>query len=186
MRAAEPSWVSTNKHRLTVAEYMTMQSDDRTELLQGDVYDVSPRNEPHRYAVSKLVQVLVRQVDPSLIVRSQDAVAIDGWEGRDAPEVDVAVLHDAYYDMVPTAADAVALIEVSDSSYQLDRDYKMPLYVAAGVPSWLVNVRKRQVEAYLGAADLERPEGTVFGMGDISIVAGVKIGVAGLFAPQAE
>jgi hypothetical protein len=41
-------------HLFTVAEYMTLDSGDRTELLGGVIYDVSPRNEPRRYAVWKL------------------------------------------------------------------------------------------------------------------------------------
>jgi hypothetical protein len=44
----------------------------------------------------------------------------------------------------PTAADASASIEVSDSTYDDDRYPKIPLYVDAGVPAWIVNTKQRQ------------------------------------------
>lgn len=173
------------RHDFTVAEFMTFESDDRTELLQGTIYDVSPRNEPHRYAASRLVNALSRGlVATQYIVRAADAVAIAGWHGRDAPEVDVAVLPDAYYPEAPTAADVVALIEVSDASYVLDRDYKIPLYVSAGVPSWIVNVAARRVEFYGTSADLAAPSGVVFTERDSIVIAGVRIAVGDLFADQ--
>jgi len=48
------------QHLLTVAEYMTLDTDDRTELLDGVIYDVSPRNESHRHAVRFLSEQLTR------------------------------------------------------------------------------------------------------------------------------
>jgi len=41
-------------HAFTVAEYMSLETETRTDLLAGVVYDVSPRNEPHRVAVRAL------------------------------------------------------------------------------------------------------------------------------------
>ncbi len=174
------------RHDFTAAEFMSLESDDRTELLQGTIYDVSPRNEPHRYATGRLATTLARGLGPEYIVRAADAVAIAGRHGRDAPEVDVAVLPDAYYAEAPTAADVIALIEVSDTSYRLDRDYKIPLYVRAGVPSWIVNVSERRVEFYGAIADLDAPNGVVFTESDSVVVAGVRINVSDLFVKPAR
>lgn len=169
------------RHLLTVQEYMTLSIEARTELLGGVIYDVAPRNEPHRYAVRKLVQVLSRGLGADYIVQSQDAVALSGWQGRDAPEVDVAILRDRLYDPGPTAADAAALIEVSDTTYEADRRVKIPLYVSAGVPSYIVNVTLRHIECYVSSADLERPNGTVFGEQDTLRILGVDVPVRMLF-----
>jgi hypothetical protein len=140
--------VERTPHLLTVAEYMTLDIEQRTELLGGMIYDVSPRYEPHRYAVRKLNQILSAGIPSGQIVSCQDGVAVSGWKGRDAPEVDVAVLVDRIYEPVATAADALALIEVSDTTYRSDRHYKIPLYVNAGVPAWILNIPLRQVESY--------------------------------------
>ena len=72
-------------HFLTVEEYMTLNIGARTELLGGVIYDVSPRNEPHRYAVTKLNQFLSRGLGLEYVVQVQDAVAVAGWRGKDAP-----------------------------------------------------------------------------------------------------
>ncbi len=73
---------------------------------------MSPRSEPHRHAVRKLVQVLALALPPGLIVPTQDAVAVPDWHNRDAPESDVAVLTDAIFRPGPRASDARAFIEV--------------------------------------------------------------------------
>jgi hypothetical protein len=178
--------VERTPHLLTVAEYMTLDIEERTELLGGMIYDVSPRYEPHRYAVSKLCQILAPGLTAGQIIRCQDAVAVSDWQGRDAPEVDVAVVVDTFYELGPTAADALAFIEVSDTTYRSDRRYKIPLYVNAGVPAWIVNIPLRQVESYRSPEDLELPAGHVFGEQDSFDVLGVTIPVARLLVPRPD
>jgi Uma2 family endonuclease len=165
-------------HLFTVEEYMALDIEARTELLGGVIYDVSPRNEPHRYAVGKLNQSLSRGLDSEYIVRVQDAVAVSGWHGNDAPEIDVAVLVDRFYRPMPTPADALAFIEVSDTTYTVDRKYKIPLYVNAGVPSYIVNIPLRQVECYGSLQDLEAEHGRILTERDTLEILGVAIPIA--------
>ncbi len=169
-------------HLFTVAQYMALDIPERTELLGGVIYDVSPRNEPHRYAVRELHRILVRGLFvPEYVVQSQDAVAVPDWQGTDAPEVDVAVLRRKEFDPGPTSSDAAALIEVSDTTYAVDRRYRIPLYVKAGVPAWIVNIPPRQVEFYGTLQDLELEHGRVFTERDSIDILGIVIPVATLF-----
>jgi hypothetical protein len=55
-------------HLLTVEEFMTLDTASRIELLGGFIYDESPRNEPHRYAVRKLNETLAVGVAGRYIV----------------------------------------------------------------------------------------------------------------------
>jgi hypothetical protein len=178
--------VELTPHLLTVAEYMSLDIEGRTELLGGMIYDVSPRYEPHRYAVRKLNQILSEGIPAGHIVSCQDPIAVSGWKGRDAPEIDIAVLVDKIYKPIAVAVDALAFIEVSDATYRTDRRYKIPLYVNAGVPSWIVNIPRRQVESYRSPEDLKLPHGQVFGEHDSFEVLGVTIPVARLLVPQPE
>ena len=99
----------------TAEQYMKLHIEGRTELLGGVIYHVSPKNEPHRYAVEALNRALTHGLFGSeYAVRIQDDVAVPEWQGHDAPEIDVAVLKRAYYLPGPTARDAFAFIEVSD------------------------------------------------------------------------
>ncbi len=88
---------------------MTLDIRDRTELLGGVIYDVSPRNEPHRFAVEVLNRALTRGLGDEYSVRIGDDVAVPNWRGKNAPEVDVAVLKRGYYDPGPIAKDAFSL-----------------------------------------------------------------------------
>jgi Uma2 family endonuclease len=169
-------------HLFTVEQYLALPIDERTELLGGVIFDVSPRNQPHRFAVARLTVILARGLDPNAyFVQSQDSVAVPDWRGNDAPEADVAVLRTREdYGLVPTSADAVALFEVSHTTYADDRGYKIPLYVRNGVPAYIVHLPKRQVERYATITDLELAHGQVFGESEAFDVLGVTIHVASL------
>ncbi len=163
---------------------MKLDIPQRTELLGGLIYDASPRNEPHRYAVRKLGKILSRGLGNAFILQMQDTIAVPDWKGTDGPDPDIAVLPDKSFGLVPSSSDALALIEVSDTTYggkRGDRQYKIPLYVKAGVPSYIVNVPRRQVEYYGSPADLESSNGHVYGIGDTVKILAIPVAVAELF-----
>ncbi len=169
-------------HAFTVAEFMSLDTAVRTELLAGVVCDVLPRKEPHRHAVRELGRILNRGLpEAQYVVQIQDAVAVPGWGGRDAPEIDIAVIARKRFHPGPTSTDAFAFVEVSHTTYAVDRGYKIPLYVGAGVPAWIVNIELRQVEFYESPEDLESAHGRVFGEGRTFAILGVEIAVAELF-----
>jgi hypothetical protein len=155
--------------------------DERGEQFESAVFDRSPRSEAQRYAVAKLNRALCRGIGPGYIVRIHEAVAIPGWLGAEALEIDVAVIADKFYRPLPTAADALVFVEVADATYEKVRGQKIPLYVAAGVPSWIVNIGSRQVESYQSKADLELPNGTSYNENDAMALLGLSIPVAFLF-----
>jgi len=54
-----------------------------------------------------------------------------------------------YGDQLPTEADVLLVIEVSDTTLRYDRTTKLALYATAGIPEvWMVNLRVRQIERY--------------------------------------
>jgi len=170
--------------RFSAEHYLRLDIDERTELLGGVIYRVSPRNEPHSFAVATLARLLIRGLGDDYAVRIQDHVAVPDWRGKNAPEIDVAVLKRGYYEPGPTAVDACAFIEVAHTTYggrMGDRAYKIPLYVGAGVPSWIVNIAKRQVECYASPEDLALPHGRVTGESGTIDILGVSIPVRDLF-----
>jgi hypothetical protein len=153
-------------HLLTVAEYMTLDIEERTELLEGIVYRLLPKKEPHVRVIGRLREIFVPAfLGSPYIARFREPLAVSGWHGHNAPEIDVAIVARKAYNVTPDSTDAYAFIEVSDTTYagkRGDRTYKIPLYVSAGVPSWIVNIRLRQVEFYGAPADLARKHGHVF------------------------
>src|SRR5919109_5649 len=75
-------------------------------------------------------------------IDSQLPIALDP---ASEPEPDVSVVPgdpDAYRDRHPSRP--VLIVEVSQTSYRIDRDFKMSLYARASVPEcWIVDVVRR-------------------------------------------
>jgi Uma2 family endonuclease len=151
MSEIEMPEIEVKPHLFTVEEYMASNVPGHTELVGGTIYDVSPSNPAHIHAVEALLGYFMWNLDRETYrVRPSHPLALDGWAGRQAPEPDIAVVRQGdYRERLPTAGEAFVVIEVSDSTYLFDRNVKIPLYAAAGIPAWIVNIRGRRVEHYL-------------------------------------
>jgi Uma2 family endonuclease len=56
---------------------------------------------------------------------------------------------DFYAGANPTPADTLLVIEICDTSLRYDREVKVPLYAAHGVPEvWLIDLQHRRLEMY--------------------------------------
>ncbi|MGB9180171.1 MAG: Uma2 family endonuclease [Pyrinomonadaceae bacterium] len=143
------------KHWITADEYERMgeagifHPDDRLELLEGEIYKMSPIGSPHAACVDFLAVTLTDFAQRRFIVRVQSPVRLDDFS---EPQPDVALLRwrdDFYRHAHPTPADVMLIIEVADSTVESDRSYKIPLYAQAGIrEAWLVNIAEEQVELY--------------------------------------
>jgi len=173
-------------HLFTVEEYMQLRVPGRTELLGGLIYDVSPKYPPHTLATRRINKALTNGLSDDYAVSVQDPIAVKGWSGKYAPEVDIAVIAERTYSTTPTEADSFAFVEISDSTYREDRDVYIPLYVAAGVPTWQVNIPASQVEFYEKGSAPSDPPTRIFIEGDVFDILGVPIRVTDLFADRRE
>jgi Uma2 family endonuclease len=128
------------RHRFTVDEYTRLApvlAGQRTELVDGWVIDLAPIGTAHLTVVSRLQDVLVPQLLAGQ-VKIQQPLIVSGF---DEPEPDVVVLNEPLYLRKPTIADTLLVIEVSDSTYAHDHDYKLPAYFAAGCRRvWIINL----------------------------------------------
>ncbi|MGH9068684.1 MAG: Uma2 family endonuclease [Acidimicrobiales bacterium] len=144
--------VGVRRHLFTVEEWHRMGEaglfgeDDRVELLDGEVVDMSPIGLRHAACVKRLNQHLMRLVEGRAIVSVQDPLRLDD---RSEPLPDVALLRpraDFYVSAHPVPGDTLVAIEVADTSLVYDRDRKAPHYAASGVPeTWVVDLTGRQV-----------------------------------------
>jgi Uma2 family endonuclease len=138
-------------HRWTIEEYRQLADvlPQRTELLDGEVFDMSPIGSAHAATVERLADLLRAAAGSGCQVRTQQPVAIDGWN-EPVPDVSVVRARPDYYTAAhPTPADVLVLVEVADSTVATDRRDKVPVYVGAGVPEvWLVDLQAGVVEVY--------------------------------------
>ena len=120
-------------------------ADERIELLEGQLVQMSPIGPPHSGSVQELTMLLVPALVGRAIVRVQSPFgALDSSE----PEPDVAVVPLGDYHLAhPTEAHLI--IEVAESSLQRDRGVKQRIYARAGVPEyWIVNTEGRCIEVH--------------------------------------
>jgi hypothetical protein len=177
--------LADQSRRYTVAEYMKLDVPGRTELIGGVISVVSPKNTPHGFAIRHLNAVLtpaIGKIGDRYAISIQDPIAVAGWHGPHAPEIDVAVVDRKRYTQTPSADDSLAFVEVSDSTYADDKRVKIPLFVAANVPTWHVNIPDRQVEYYERDADLAAPR--IFRVQDTFDILGVPFCVRDLFEAE--
>lgn len=143
------------KRWITVDEYERMgeagifRPDDRLELLEGEIYEMSPIGSRHAACVDFLITVLNELARRRFIVRGQNPVRLDDFS---EPQPDIALLRwrdDFYRHLHPMPADVLLVIEVADSTVESDRGYKIPLYAKSGIPeAWLVNLPAERIEIY--------------------------------------
>lgn len=141
--------------RFTVDEYHRMAEagilgeDDRVELLDGEIVQVSPIGARHAAAVTRLQRLLERLASDRAIVRVQQPVRLDSYS---EPEPDVAVVEprdDFYAGAHPAPAEILLIVEVADTSLRYDRRRKLPRYARAGIPEvWLVDLSTDRVARY--------------------------------------
>jgi Uma2 family endonuclease len=147
--------VEIAKRLFNVEEYERMveagilTENDRVELIEGEIVEMSPIGSRHAACVKRLNTVLAALVGVSGIISIQDPVVLDDLS---EPEPDVVLLRprpDFYEHGHPRASDVLLLIEVSDTTLKYDRQVKMPLYARAGVEEfWVVNLQDEEVEVY--------------------------------------
>jgi Uma2 family endonuclease len=144
--------------RLTIDQYDRMIAGgvfetgphrQRIELIAGELREMSPIGPQHENAVVVLTKWSVKSAPEDRVsVRVQLSIEIP--EHDCAPEPDIAWVKERRYShRRPSAADALLIIEVADSSLEYDRGEKASLYAAAGIEDyWIVNIAGECVEVY--------------------------------------
>jgi Uma2 family endonuclease len=149
--------VERARRLFTVDEYVRMwesgifSDDDRVELIDGEVVEMSPIGHLHAAFVANLNRVLMRTVGDRAVVWIQGPVRIPP---RSLPQPDLALLRPRSYKRESTTtADVLLVVEVADSSRRYDRTVKLRLYARAGIPEyWVVDAKTETLEIYRAPA----------------------------------
>ncbi len=151
--AAVPAGVT--RRLLTTADYHSMIEagilgpEDRVELLAGEIYEAASVGSPHAACVMRLTRWFSERVGERALVNVQNPVELSPLS---EPEPDLTLLvprASFYADRHPGPEEVLLLIEVADSSYEFDRNLKLPLYAEAGIREvWIVALEQRVVELF--------------------------------------
>ena len=148
--------VTVKRRRFTLDEYHRMGEtgilgpDDRVELIEGEIIEMSPIGSRHAGTVARIQHLFSIRLGDRAVVWSQNPLLLVHHQSE--PEPDVMLLApraDFYVARLPEPPDLRLLIEVGDSSLPYDRRTKFPLYARAGVTeAWLVDLDTGRVEIH--------------------------------------
>lgn len=131
-----------------MAEIGMLKPDERVELINGEIYTMSPIGSRHAAVVNQLNRIL-GQIDSNDIISIQNPVRVDEMN---EPEPDIAVLkfrEDLYARSHPVPGDVLVIMEISDTSYEFDLQVKLPVYASCGIAVyWIVNLSENRIEVY--------------------------------------
>jgi Uma2 family endonuclease len=146
MSLAEPQTYRWTLDRyLDIAESGAL-SNEKVELIDGEIIDMPPQLEPHALAVAKTIRVLMEMFPEPFYVKSQSTYRLSS---SSAPEPDVMVLPKmkdqgrALHDL------PLVVIEVAESTLRYDRVTKESLYASRGVQDYrIINIPDDRVEVF--------------------------------------
>jgi Uma2 family endonuclease len=139
------------RHKLTVEEFLILDEagvfgDKRVELIDGEIFDLSPTYQPHARVLSELTIELglaVRQLGSSLRCYTPVSTRIDD---HSLPMPDLMVVEDDGGDGPVVPRSVRLVIEVSASTQRHDLVKKAALYAGAGISEyWVADVKRRRV-----------------------------------------
>ncbi|MEQ8819611.1 MAG: Uma2 family endonuclease [Sumerlaeia bacterium] len=148
--------VAATRARFGVQDYYKMIEagvfeDRRVELLDGEIVEMSPSENPHHFTVHRIARLFrALEARHGLYTFVQSPFAIPDQASE--PEPDLYVTRASLLDQAEQKAgpqDVLLLIEVADSSLRKDRMDKLPLYARAGIAEfWIVNLAEDCIEVY--------------------------------------
>ena len=139
-----------------------LTADDRVELIEGAIVEMSPIGVPHATCVNNLTRFFARRAPDDVIVGVQNPARVSELS---QPQPDLLLFRAAVGRNPkhhPHSEETLLLVEVSDSTLVFDREVKAPLYSAAGVPElWIVDVEGERVVRF------SRPAGRAWGSQEV-------------------
>jgi Uma2 family endonuclease len=112
------------RHQFTVDDLKqfvaagVLSEDDRVELIEGDLIDMSPINEPHEDVIDMFIDHLVPQISTTARVRFGSPVRLSDLS-LVQPDLSI-VRRQRYRQAHPVPDDVLLLIEVADSTLSFD------------------------------------------------------------------
>jgi Uma2 family endonuclease len=151
----ESIWAQWPRRKLTVEDYHHMAEagifgpEERVELVEGELLQMSPIGYAHANTLSRLNLTFTPKLGDRAIAWVQNPIRL---AKRSEPQPDFALLRyrpKGYDRGLPAANDILLLVEIADKSLRYERSVKAPLYARHAIPEyWIVNLTGRVVEVH--------------------------------------
>ncbi len=132
-----------------MAEVSILDPDERIELLDGEIVQMSPIGDKHLGIVSRINALLIPRLLGKYNVHVQSPVKI-GRYSEPEPDLMVTPHRDDFYASTGVyPEDVLLLIEVADTTLKKDIQVKVPLYAQAAIPEiWIINLKDDVIYQY--------------------------------------
>ena len=147
--------VELRRRLFTVQEYHRMAEagifhpDERVELIEGEIVQMSPIGPRHAGCVINANRLFITRLGDRAVVSPQNPVVI---QPRSEPQPDLLLLRPrtvSYSREHPIPEDVLLAVEVADTTVRFDRLVKARLYARAGIAEfWLLLAVDGMVEVY--------------------------------------
>jgi len=152
----------------------------RVELLDGEIYTMSPITPDHNGHVDKTSRFLNRVLYDYALIRTQGSIRTDEFS---EPEPDITVLKfadDFYRKKQASKEDALIVIEVSVFTVKRDRTVKKKKYAKSGIPEyWIIIPQKSIIEVYKKPEDGNYSEKSTYRIEDVWKIEAFDLEVKG-------
>ncbi len=132
-----------------VAEAGLFARDARLELIEGEIFILSPIGNRHAACVDRTTEGFHVGLQGRAILRVQGPLRIDD---HNEPQPDLMLLRrreDFYASAHPGPADVLLLVEIMDTSAAYDRGVKLALYARAEIAEvWLIDLNNLRIEIH--------------------------------------
>ncbi|HLQ77134.1 MAG TPA: Uma2 family endonuclease [Terriglobia bacterium] len=163
--------VEIAKKLFTVDEYYRMGEAGildhtlRTELINGEIIEMSPIGDRHMECVDRANTILVPPLINRAIVSVQNAVRINNIT-MPQPDLVLYKFRRDFYKGRHEAKDVLLLIEVADSTFRYDRYVKLPLYASVGIREvWIEDLKNNRLLVFRDTAGKTYSTSLTFGTG---------------------
>lgn len=156
-----PATEETERFKFTSDQVLAMIAaeilDDNVELIDGDLYPMMTKHDPHEVTKRKIVYWLIRNLDDTKhLVGLEQTIFL---APRDAPDPDISIFPAQMKPTEVRGSDALLVIEIADTSIRKDTKLKAPRYAKHGVQHyWVVDVIKERTLCYSAPARTGYPE----------------------------
>ena len=143
------------KKLFTVQEYHRMamagilHEDDRLELIDGEVIEMSPIGHRHFVCVTRASALFRGAFENKVLISVQGPLRLDS---RTEVQPDIVLFKprsDFYAAKIPNAADVLLVVEVSDTTLATDQKVKLPKYASAGITEyWIADLQHDLLHVY--------------------------------------
>jgi Uma2 family endonuclease len=138
--------------RISVDEYYKMaevgilKPDERVELIDGEIVQMSPIGIRHMRCVNRFTKKLAKAVPDDIVVSVQNPIRLSE---NDEPQPDIVIARDVGGDEPFGPKDVILVIEVAETTDDFDRKVKVPRYAEEGIAEvWLANLPEETIETF--------------------------------------